>query len=234
MSKRHGATSVDQYRQLGYLPEAIVNFLALLGWSPPGEEEIFSLAELVQQFSMDRVAKNPAVFDLDKLNYINACYMKRLPLAELADLVHPHLVQAGYLAENLDAAGRAWLEQLAEALRDYISYAAEIVDHAAVFFEDAVEFENEEAHAVLRDADVPQVLEAFRSKLLALETVDAPAVKALLKSITKELKLGGKKVFMPVRVALTGCMHGPELIHLVPLIGRDRTLARLERMRAKI
>ena len=234
MSKRHGATSVEQYRQLGYLPEAIVNFLALLGWAPPGEEELFTSQELIEKFSMDRVAKNPAVFDVDKLNYINACYLKKLTLAELTDLVLPHLVKAGYVPESLNEEQRAWVEQMVEALRDYISYGAEIVDHAGVFFQDEIDFENEDAHEILRDADVPPVMDLFKTKLLALETVDAPAIKALLKSITKELKLGGKKVFMPVRVALTGCMHGPELIHIVPLIGRERTLARMERMLAKI
>ena len=234
MSKRHGATSVEQYRQLGYLPEAIVNFLALLGWAPPGEEELFTSQELIEKFSMDRVAKNPAVFDVDKLNYINACYLKKLTLAQLTDLVLPHLVKAGYVQEVLNEEQRAWVEQMVEALRDYISYGAEIVNHAAVFFQDEIDFENEDAHEILRDADVPPVMDLFKTKLLALETVDAPAIKALLKSITKELKLGGKKVFMPVRVALTGCMHGPELIHIVPLIGRERTLARMERMLAKI
>ena len=97
MSKRHGATSVDQYRQLGYLPEAINNFLALLGWAPNSEQEIFSMDELIHEFSMDRVAKNPAVFDIDKLNWINQHYMRQLDAEAFFEAAKPHMIAAGYM-----------------------------------------------------------------------------------------------------------------------------------------
>ena len=93
MSKRHGATSVEQYKNLGYLPEAIVNFLALLGWAPQSEQEIFSIDELIKEFSMDHVAKNPAVFDIDKLNWINAQYMKKIPASQITQMAIPHLIE---------------------------------------------------------------------------------------------------------------------------------------------
>ncbi len=234
MSKRHGATSVEQYRALGYLPEAIVNFLALLGWSPVGEEEIFSQQELIEQFSMDRVAKNPAVFDVDKLNWINANYMKKLSPEELTDMVIPHLEAAGYISGEVSAEQRAWLTEVTIALRDHISYAAQIVDHVDLFFNDQVEFENDEARLVLGDADLQSVVASFREKLQAMETVDVPGVKALLKAITKELKLGGKKVYMPIRILLTGKNHGPELFHIIPILGKDRTLKRIGATLAKI
>ena len=104
MSKRHGATSVEQYKQLGYLPEALVNFLALLGWAPEGEEEFFTQDELIQAFSMDRVAKNPAVFDIDKLNHINFHYMKNLSDEELFHLCLPHLKEVGLAPDSLNQA----------------------------------------------------------------------------------------------------------------------------------
>jgi nondiscriminating glutamyl-tRNA synthetase len=234
MSKRHGATSVDQYRKLGYLPEALVNFLALLGWAPVGEQEIFSLKELIEQFSMDRVAKNPAVFDIDKLNWINAHYIKQAPVERIAELALPHLETAGYIKGELTSDKKAWLVDVVAAVQEHLSYAAQIVDHVDIFFNDNIEFENDEARDVLRDASVPQVMESFRTKLEQLDNVDTPAVKALLKSITKELKLGGKKVYMPIRVALTGEMHGPELHNIIPLIGRERVLMRLNRTLKKI
>lgn len=234
MSKRHGATSVDQYRKLGYLPEAIVNYLALLGWSPVGEQEFFSLDELIEQFSMDRVAKSPAVFDLDKLNYISAQYIKKASPEIVTELALPHLKEAGYISDEISIAEKTWLIEVVGALREYISHGAEIVNHIDIFFNDDITFENEEAAEILRDADIPQVMTSFREKLQALHVVDAPAVKALLKSITKELKLGGKKVFMPLRVVLTGKMHGPDLDKIISLIGRERILDRLTNTLTKI
>lgn len=234
MSKRHGATSVDQYRKLGYMPEAIVNYLALLGWSPVGEQEFFSLNELIEQFSMDRVAKSPAVFDIDKLNYISAQYIRKASPEVVAELALPHIKEAGYIGDEISIAQKTWLVEVVGELREYISHGAEIVNHIEIFFNDDIEFENEEAAEILRDVDVPQVMASFRDKLQALEVVDAPAVKALLKNITKELKLGGKKVFMPLRVVLTGKMHGPDLDKIISLIGRERTLARLTDTLVKI
>lgn len=234
MSKRHGATSVEQYKKLGYLPEGIVNFLALLGWAPAGEKEIFSREELVEQFSMDRVAKNPAVFDVDKLNHINAHYIKAASPELVTELALPHLQAAGYIGEVLTDEQQEWLVKVVAELQGYISYAAQITEHIDVFFNDDIEFESQEAHEIMKDADIPQVMEAFKSKLAALEPVEPAAVQAILKGITKELKLGGKKVYMPVRIAITGKMHGPELINLIPLIGKQRTLARMECLLAKI
>lgn len=234
MSKRHGATSVDQYRKLGYLPEALINYLALLGWSPIGEQEFFSLAELIEQFSMDRVAKSPAVFDLDKLNYISAHYMKKASAEVVTELALPHLKEAGYIGAELGVEEKNWLIAVIGLLQEYISYGAEIVEHIDIFFNDTVEFENAEAAEILKDEDVPAVMDSFREKLQALEVVDAPAIKAILKSITKELKLGGKKVFMPLRVVLTGKMHGPDLDKIISLLGKERILTRLEKSLAKI
>ena len=227
MSKRHGATSVDQYRKLGYLPEAIVNFLALLGWSPVGEQEILTVEELIQQFSMDRVAKNPAVFDIEKLNWINAQYMKKLSTAELTELALPHLQAAGFVGAELAADRRAWLEEVVEIAREYISYAAQIVDVVPMFFADQIEFENEEAKTILQDADVQRVTDSFCAKIKELPELTPAAVQTILKSIVKETKLGGKKVYMPIRVAITGAVHGPDLDKIVPLIGREKVLARV-------
>lgn len=234
MSKRHGATSVEQYKKLGYLPEGIVNFLALLGWAPPGEQELFSADELISQFSMDRVAKNPAVFDVDKLNYINAHYMKQAAPELVTELALPHLRTAGYIGEDLPADRKEWLVKVVAELQGYISYAAQITEHIDVFFNDEFDFESEEARAIMQDADVKQVMAVFKARLEALELLEPAAVQAILKGITKELKLGGKKVYMPVRIAITGKMHGPELINLIPLIGKERTLARMASLLAKV
>ncbi len=228
MSKRHGATAVEQYCKLGYLPEALVNYLALLGWSPAGEQEIFSLDELVENFSLDRVAKNPAVFDIDKLNWINAHYLKQLTPERLTELALPHIEAAGYVDGSLTDSERARLVQFIAIIQEHLSYAAQAVEHVDVYFNDRLEFENDEAREVLQDAEVFPVLQSFQVKLTALDELSASAVQGILKSITKELKVGGKKVYMPVRVALTGKMHGPDLGQLITIIGKDRILARLQ------
>lgn len=228
MSKRHGATSVEQYRNLGYLPEAIVNFLALLGWAPEGEQEIFTLEELIAQFSMDRVAKNPAVFDIDKLNWINAQYIRKADPGFVLELALPHLKTAGFVKDPVTETDRAWLTQVVGAVQEYISYAAQIVEHVDIFFQDEFEFENQEAVELLQDPDISRVMDAFIEKLAAVEVVDPTAVQAILKAVIKEQKVGGKKVYMPVRIALTGKMHGPELVNVIPILGKEKALARIQ------
>ena len=227
MSKRHGATAVEQYKALGYLPEAVVNFLALLGWAPPGEEEIFSSQELIELFSMEHVAKNPAVFDIDKLNWINSHYLKRLDAATLTEMALPHLREAGLVQGELSPERLEWVQNVVEAVREYVSFAAQIPEHAAVFFQDEVVMENDETAAILQDADIPRVMEEFLARIATMDGITGEQVQATLKAIGKELKLGGKKVFMPVRVALTGKMHGPELVTLIPLLGIARTSERI-------
>jgi len=228
MSKRHGATAVEQYRNRGYLPEAVVNFLALLGWSPTGDQEIFSVDELIGAFSMERLAKNPAVFDIDKLNWLNAHYIRKASPDSILELALPHLVEAGFVKIPISSEERVWLTSVVATVQEYISYAAQVVEHAAIFFTDTVVIEDGATREVLVDPDVPRVMNDFRTKLAALETLDEAAVKAVLKSITKELKLGGKKVYMPIRVALTGQMHGPDLPRIIVLMGKEKVFSLLE------
>ena len=227
MSKRHGATSVQQYRDMGYLPDALVNFLALLGWTPDSDQEIFSRDELNEQFSLSRVAKNPAVFDIEKLNWINFHYMKELDEDQLYTLCLPHLQKAGYASENPDQAEADWLKAVCAAMREHVQYGAQIVDAAKVFFTEDYAPENEETAAVLAEETAPAVLSMFRDELKALDEVTADTVQPLFKKIQKGLKVKGKFVYMPIRVAITGVMHGPDLNVIVALMGREKVLNRL-------
>jgi len=227
MSKRHGATSIEAYKSQGYLPEAIANFLVLLGWSPVGEEEIFTLDELVEQFSLDRVAKNPAVFDVDKLNWINGQYIRKSPVERITDMAIPYIKEAGYIKGEITPDLLDWLKMIVASVQDNLEFVAQITERVGIYFNDRIEMENEEAGAVLKDEDIPQVMAAFRRKVAELAEINPENTKAMLKALTKELKLGGKKVYMPIRVALTGQTHGPELFHIIPVLGRDRIMARL-------
>lgn len=230
MSKRHGATSIEQYRQLGYLPEAMANFLALLGWSSGKEQEVFSLAELGGQFSLDRVVKSPAVFDLEKLNWLNSHYIKTSSIERITELAVPFLQKAGYLSENVDDKTMEKVQLVVVAVRDYLEYLAQINDHVAVFFNDP-EYGDPEAREVLSQEETPAVLRAVRDKLAAMpsERMDEAAAKGLLKKLPKELGLGGKKVYLPLRSALTGKTRGPELYHLLPALGNSAAIRRLEK-----
>ena len=221
MSKRHGATSVVQYRELGYLPEAVVNFLALMGWSPGSEEEVFSLDDLIAHFSLERVAKNPAVFDMDKLRWLNGVYIRKSPVSKLTELALPHLRAAGYISASPTEAEKRWAELVVTALQEKFTTISEIVDHLAVLTGDDVILETGEAADILRAETYPAVIRAFRNKIARLNELTPENVKTLLKDLTKELKLGGKQVYMPVRIALTGRMHGPELFYIIPILGRE-------------
>lgn len=233
MSKRHGATSVDQYRQLGYLPEAINNFLALLGWAPNSEQEIFSMEELIHEFSMERVAKNPAVFDIDKLNWINQHYMRQLDAEAFFQAAKHHMIAAGYMTGEEEGEKLAWLHEVVATAQDHISYAAQIPASVEMYFNDEFDFENEEAEAVLKAETVPNVINMLLEELPQVEALDTAAVKALFKKIQKTTKLKGKDVFMPIRVALTGNQHGPELAAMIPLLGVERSSNRIKASLAK-
>ena len=235
MSKRHGSTAVEQYQAKGYLPEAVINFLALLGWSPVGEQEIFSIKELIQEFSLDRVAKNPAVFDLDKLNHINAHYLKQKTTEELVTLAIPFLREAGYIKEGeLTNEEYQKLQWVIEATREYLSYMAQIVQHIDVFFKDDLDFASEEAKAVLVEEQVPDVLSVFEEKIAETQELNPENVKMLLKGLTKELGLGGKKVYMPIRVALSGQQHGPEMHYMIPILGHEGIKKRIKHFMDKL
>ncbi|GAV23135.1 glutamate--tRNA ligase [Carboxydothermus pertinax] len=226
MSKRHGATSVENYRERGYLPEALVNFLALLGWSPGTEEEIFSMEQLIERFSLERVAKNPAIFDMDKLNWINGYYIRNSELSRIIDLSLPYFQKRGYVSENPTEEELNKLTKVVEATREYVSALAELPDHATIFYEKEINFEDE-AKGLLMDLEVKEILKKISEKLDELKSQDYEEVKGFLKKLPKELGVGGKKVYMPLRAALTGKTHGPELYQILGILGPDETKRRI-------
>lgn len=231
MSKRHGATSVDQYKNLGYLSEALVNFLALLGWSPTGEEEIFNHDELIQAFDMEHVAKNPAVFNIEKLNHINSVYIKKLDIEKLYELCLPHLQEAKFASANPDDAEKARLVLLCETLRDYISYGAQIKEEAALFFKKEIviaEELQEQVKAILAEESFPIVMSEFATAIQNMEEFIPDNITLAIKALIKATKLKGKFVYMPIRIALTGQAHGPELPNVIALLGRETCLQRLK------
>ncbi|WP_438449170.1 glutamate--tRNA ligase [Gorillibacterium sp. sgz5001074] len=229
MSKRDETVLqfMNQYAELGYIPEAVLNFIALLGWSPVGEQEIFSKEELIEQFDLGRVSKSPAIFDTHKLNHLSNAYMKKADLDRVIGLCVPHLVKAGLVPAERTAEEQAWVEKLVALYQEQLTYGAEIVPLSSMFFRDDVEMENEETAAILKEESVPVVLGAFLSKVETAQDFAPETIGAMLKEVQKETGFKGKQLFMPTRVALTGQMHGRDLNHTIHLLGKEKVAARL-------
>ncbi len=223
LSKRDTNTLqfIEDYRKKGYLPEAVFNFIALLGWNPGGEEEIFSQAELVRLFDEARLSKSPAAFDQKKLDWMSNEYFKKADLETLVDLTKPFL----------EAAGR-WTDKATDMVAIYqpqLTAAEDIVPLTDLFFADFPSL-SEEAVAVLAGETVPVVLSAFRQKLadLSEETFQVENISPLIKEVQKETGVKGKNLFMPIRVAVSGEMHGPDLPNTIFLLGKEKALAHLD------
>lgn len=218
---------IEQYDQLGYLPEALFNYIALLGWSPEGEEEIFGKEQLISLFTPERLSKSPAVFDTNKLAHLNNHYVKQADPARIAALAIPHLQKAGRLPAALDEEQQKWAEQLVALYQEQLVAASDIVELSELFFRSHIELE-QEAEAVLAESQVPEVLAAFLAKVEAEPEFTAPRMAALIKEVQKETGHKGKALFMPIRIALTGQMHGRDLNATIALLGRDRVIERLK------
>lgn len=229
MSKRDESIIqfVEQYKDLGYLPEAVVNFIALLGWSPEGEEEIFSLAELEQQFTLDRINKSPAVFDTEKLAWMNNTYMKKADLDRVLNLALPHLQQAGRISETPSETELAYVRELVALYQDRMRAASDIVELTELFYRQEVKFEAE-AEAVASEPHVKEVAAALLAQVQAAEEFTAESAAAMIKAVQKETGYRGKQLFMPIRVVLTGQNHGPDLNKTIYLLGKSRVIERLQ------
>lgn len=217
---------IEQYRELGYLPEAMFNFIALLGWSPVGEEEIFSQKELIEIFDTHRLSKSPAAFDQKKLEWVNNHYIKEMDLKKLTELCLPYLIKAGRVEDNPSAEKIAWVEKVVSLYQPQMSYAAEIVTISDLFFEEELQLDAT-AKEVLAGETVPTVLKAFKAQLESLTTVDAASVLQAIKAVQKETGVKGKNLWMPIRVAVSGVTHGPELPETIEILGKAKALKHL-------
>ncbi|MDH5235549.1 MAG: glutamate--tRNA ligase [Gemmatimonadota bacterium] len=236
LSKRHGATAVGDYQHLGILPEAMVNFLALLGWSPGGEfEEVMTLEELVTAFSTEKLLRKAAVFDPKKLEWMNGQHLSRIPLAELEPRVTPLLVAAGLATAEELASRRDWYFHLLDLLRVRSRLLDDIVRQAGPYFRDAIEYEPEAVAKQWKEpATVEPLLAATRETLAALGPWEPPAMEAALRALAEAKGVGGGKIFQPLRVALTGLGVSPGIFDVMVALGRERTLARITQAEARL
>ena len=218
---------IEQYDDLGYLPEALFNFITLLGWSPEGEQEIFTREEFVKIFDEKRLSKSPAFFDNNKLTWINNQYIKAQPLERIVNLALPFFVKEGVATQEEVDNNRAWFQKLISLYQPQMSYGAEIVELTKQFFVEEIKFDEEELEILKQDTTVA-VFEDFLEKLEVAGDFTSESIKTLIKTIQKDTGVKGKNLFMPIRIASTGSMHGPELNTSLELLGRDRVVARVK------
>lgn len=227
MSKRHGSTSVVAYKEQGFLPEAIVNFLALLGWAPGGEQELFTLDELKQEFSLDRVSKSPAVFDLEKLKWINGMYIRNASGERLLRYGLPFLKKAGLIGEEPTTEEMIWAMRVIDALKNHISCFAELPEIIEKYrAEIAYSPEVMESLKECRE-EALIVLKAMKEKLEKTPSITVDSYKKLLKEIAKETEIKGRNLYHSLRVAKTGEEQGPDLDKISIILGRELMLKRL-------
>ncbi|WP_407271469.1 glutamate--tRNA ligase [Radiobacillus sp. PE A8.2] len=229
LSKRdqHILQFIEQYKNLGYLPEALFNFIGLLGWSPVGEEEIFTSEQFKEMFDPERLSTSAAIFDPQKLKWMNNQYIKAADMDKVIELSLPHLIDAGKVSEQMSDDEREWALELIGLYKDQLSYGQEIVELTELFFKTEIDY-NEEAMQVLQEEQVTEVLQVFSDKLSEDNEFTPDTIKAQIKATQKETKQKGKKLFMPIRVATTGQVHGPELPNAIHLLGKDVVQTRLK------
>ena len=235
LSKRSGDVSVHEYLEKGYLPEALLNFLVLLGWWPPqgfkplsGHPEIFTLAEIISEFNLDGFQKAPAVFDFQKLRWMNSYYIHHMDLSELARLARPFFDQAGF---SLEGRSSEWFHSMLSVIRTDVSLLSELPQAAAVFLNTTPVLDSE-VRLVLLEPNSVRVIDALVAELeKGSEVLSSADVDMLPKKVAEVSGSKGKALYMPMRAAITGKAHGPELKFVLPLLGRTEVLKRISDMK---
>ena len=227
LSKRHGATSVTEYQRLGYLPEAMVNFLALLGWSPGDNRELLSREELVGAFSLENISGGNAVFNPEKLDWMNQQYLMRQPAARLADALRPVLEEAGLWRDDYAQARRAWLEALIDLFKPRIARLPAFADEARPLLIEDVEFDEAAVAKHLRKPELAPALTALIAAFEQLPAFSAPSLETTLRAVAEQHQLKAGALIHATRVSITGRAVSPGLFEVLELLGRERSLARL-------
>lgn len=223
LSKRNGdASFMDLYND-GYLPEAIVNYLVMLGWSPETNDEIFTMDELIKIFDPKRISKSPSVFDIKKLNWVNAHYIKKLDIDELLKITEPHLKEAYDLSNKSDE----WVRELVSIYQDHISYGKEIVEVTDLFFKEKLEL-NDECIEFMSQEGIDNTINVFAREIENITDWTVENINNAIMATKEKANAKGKMLYMPIRIKVSGQMHGPELPDTIHLLGKDLVLNRLK------
>ncbi len=227
LSKRHGATAVEEFRVQGYLPEAILNYIALLGWSP-GEEEIIDLAEMIRTFSLDRINKTAAVYDVAKLTWMNGHYLREASLERIAGLAAPFFEAAGLLRAPLAGADLSYLERVVEAVRDRVKTLAELAEASAYFYRAPESYDEKGEQKHFQKEGAAGLLRLAAERLRGLNPFSLESAESAYRALSEELGIPAARLIHPTRLALSGRTMGPGLFEIMVLLGREKTVRRLE------
>jgi glutamyl-tRNA synthetase len=227
LSKRHGATSVMEYPRLGYVPEAMVNFLALLGWSPGDDRELFTRDELIGSFALEGISGGNAVFNPEKLDWFNQQHIARLGADELARRLKPRLETAGLWRPEYDGAARDWLARVIDLLKPRVKRLDDFVDGAVPFLRDEVERDDAAVRKHLAKPGLSEPLEGLRDAFATVNPFDAATLDTTLRQFAEVRGVKAAALIHATRVAVTGRSASPGLFEVLELLGRERTLARL-------
>ncbi len=221
LSKRQGDVAVGDFKEKGFLPEGLVN------------EEILSMEDMIEKFTFERVSKTGGIFDIDKLEWVNAHYIKSYPIETLVDLVIPYLIEAHLIDETFASENRDWLILLVETVKESMHKTSEIVEKTSFIFNDNPELNEDEAIEIIKGEDVSLVLNGIIEELKDVEDIDLEYAKGFMKKVQKSTGIKGKSLFMPARVALTGSVHGPEFVNVLVLLGKESIIKRIEYIKEK-
>ncbi|NUE98034.1 glutamate--tRNA ligase [Lactobacillus melliventris] len=218
---------IEQYRDLGYLPDAMFNFITLLGWSPVGESEIFSQRELIKQFDPARLSNSPAAFDQKKLEWINNQYIKKADRDTLLDLALNNLQEAGLVEKDPNPEKMEWVRQLVNIYSVQMSYTKQIVDLAKIFFNAPKDLSEKEIAEIRQDEARP-VIEEFKKQIDLIPRFTAPQIMNAVQATRQATGIKGRRLFMPIRIATTRSMVGPGIGEAMELLGKKRVLEHLD------
>lgn len=222
LSKRNGdASFMDLYNE-GYLPSAIVNYLVLLGWSPKENKEKFTMDELIQDFDSNRISKSPATYDIKKLQWFNAKYIKELSDEDYLKFVRP------FLTYDVSDKEEEWVNRLLLIYKDHLSYGSEINDLVNIFFNDDINISEENKNFLASDENIPLVINTYREELENLKEWNIENIAEVINIVKEKTGVKGKLLYMPIRIKISGIEHGPELPDEIYLIGKDKVINRLK------
>ncbi len=229
LSKRHGSVNLLDYRDQGFLPEAMRNFLAIIGWSPGAEQEILGLEELIQKFTLDNVSKSPGIFDLEKATWLNGEYLKTADADYLTDLLVPMLQEEGLIEGDLSPERREWLERVVDLMKERTRLLNDFVVWGRYYFTEDFPYDNRARKKWLRREDVPERLDMLAERIEKMENWDLASIEQVIRGLADDIDVGAGKIIHPCRAAVTGQTIGPSLFHLMELLPKESVVARLRR-----
>jgi glutamyl-tRNA synthetase len=231
LSKRHGAATVEAFRAMGFLPDALVNFIALLGWSLDDKTTVMSRQEVVEGFTLDRLSPNPGVFDMEKLEWMNGVYIRDMTPSELGEIIADVLADAGIVPRDEADRRTEWFRSLAAVLQERLKRLDEIPEMTAFLFAERVEIDEKARTKVLEKEGAGKALDAAVAKLQGVEPFETEWIEEALRQIPEELGLKPRIVFQAVRVATSGSTVSPPLFESLELLGREDALGRMSAAR---